>query len=126
MVTSHIHLMFILTIITTVTKTTSCVLVESFWTTRENVLLKGDVMQRQRSTNFFSCAHSCLRKEGCRSVNFKLPSKMQGVCELLSDTAGQFDDGLTKGAGWLHGRIVRSGEKALIGNIKSGENDKKF
>ena len=62
-------------------------------------------MQRQRTSNSFSCAHLCSRKEGCRSYNFKR-SKKKGLCELSSETAGYVDDGLTKETGWLFGQIV--------------------
>ena len=78
--------------------------------TRENFLLKGHVMQRQRTSNSFSCAHLCSRKEGCRSYNFK-HSKKNGLCELSSETAGYFDDGLTKETGWLFGQIVQIGKE---------------
>ena len=73
--------------------------------TRENFFLKGHVMHRQRTSNLFSCAHLCSRKEGCRSYNFK-HSRKKGLCELSSETAGYFEDGLTKEAGWLYGQIV--------------------
>ena len=76
-------------------------------TTRENFLLKGHIMQRQQTTNVFSCAHLCSRTGGCLSYNFKLSSRRRGLCELSSETAGYFDDGLTEEAGWLYGKIAR-------------------
>lgn len=106
----YLHLPFALTVILLVSTPTSCRLVESLVSTRENYFLKGHVMQRQQTSNFFSCAHLCLRKEGCRSYNFK-HSKNTGLCELSSETAGYFEDGLTKEAGWLYGRIVPIGKE---------------
>lgn len=111
MATVHLHLAIALTVISLVTAPTSCELVESLVSTRENFLLKGHVMQRQRTTNSLLCAHLCSRKEGCRSFNFKL-SKRQGLCELSDETAGYFDDGLTKEVGWLYGQIVHIEKKS--------------
>ena len=88
--------------------------------TRENFLLKGHVMQRQLTSNSISCAHLCSRKEGCLSFNFK-HSKKQGLCELSNETAGYFDDGLTKEAGWLYGQIVRIGKENSAESNKLGK-----
>ena len=101
----YLHLPFTLTVISLVSTPTSCKLVESLASTRENHFLKGHVMQRQRTSNSFSCAHLCSRKEGCRSYNFK-HSGNKGLCELSSETAGYFEGGLTKEAGWVYGQIV--------------------
>lgn len=96
-------------------------MVESLVTTRENFLLKGHVMQRQQTTNSFSCAHLCLRKEGCLSFNYKPSFKMQGLCELSSGTAGRFDDGLKEGAGWLYGQMVRLVKRSSADSDKPGK-----
>ena len=101
----YLHLPFALTVISLVSTPTSCKLVESLVSTRENFFLKGHVMHRQQTSNLFSCAHLCSRTEGCRSYNFK-HSRKKGLCELSSETAGYFEDGLTKEAGWLYGQIV--------------------
>ena len=101
----YLHLPFALIAISLVSTPTSCKLVESLVSTRENFFLKGHVMLRQQTSNLFSCAHLCSRKEGCRSYNFK-HSRKKGLCELSSETAGYFEDGLTKEAGWLYGQIV--------------------
>ena len=101
----NLHLLIALTVISLVSTPTSCKLVESFVSTRENFFLKGHVIERQVTSNLFSCAHLCSRKEGCHSYNFK-HSRKKGLCELSSETAGYFEDGLTKEAGWLYGQIV--------------------
>lgn len=111
MATVHLHLAIALTVISLVTAPTSCELVESLVSTRENYLLKGHLMQRLQIPNSLSCAHRCLRNEGCRSFNFKLLSKSQGICELSSKGAGYFDGSLTKEAGWLYGQIARIEKK---------------
>ena len=90
--------------------------------TKENFLVKGHVMQRQQTTNSFSCTHLCLRRKGCLTFNFKLSSKRQGLCELSSETAGYFDDGLTEEAGWQYGQIVRIQKKASAGIDIPGKN----
>ena len=85
--------------------------------TRENFLLKGHVMQRQRISNSFPCAHLCSSREGCRSYNFK-HSKKKGLCELSSE-------GLTEEAGWLYGQIVHIGKEnpqkaiSLVRNVRA-------
>ena len=101
----YLHLLVALTVISLVSTPTSCKLAESFVSTRENFFLKGHVIERQVTSNSLSCAHLCSRKEGCRSYNFK-HSRKKGLCELSSETAGYFEDGLTKEAGWLYGQIV--------------------
>ena len=101
----YLHLPFALIAISLVSTPTSCKLVESLVSTRENFFLKGHVMHRQQTSNLFSCAHLCSRTEGCRSYNFK-HSRKKGLCELSSETAGYFEDGLTREAGWLYGQIV--------------------
>ena len=106
MATAHLHLAFTLTVISLLSTPTSCKLVESIVSTRENYLLKGHLMQRLQITSSLSCAHRCLRKERCRSFNFKLLSKSHGLCELSSKAAEYFDDGLTEEAGWLYGQIA--------------------
>ena len=106
MATVHLHLAFTLTVISLLSTPTSCRLVESIVSTRENYLLKGHLMQRLQITNSLSCAHHCLRKERCRSFNFKLLSKSQGLCELSSTAVGYFDGSLTEEAGWLYGQIA--------------------
>ena len=116
----HLHLAFTLTVISLVSTPTSCKLVESLVSTRENFLLKGHVMQRQRTSNSFSCAHLCSKREGCRSYNFK-HSKKKGLCELSSETAGYFDDGLTREAGWLYGQIVRIRKENSAESNKPGK-----
>lgn len=117
----HVHLSGVLTFISMVTSTSCMLMVESLVTTRENFLLKGHVMQRQQTTNSFSCAHLCLRKEGCLSFNYKPSFKMQGLCELSSGTAGHFDDGLKEGAGWLYGQMVRLVKRSSADSDKPGK-----
>ena len=91
--------------------------------TRKNLLLKGHIMQRQRTASELSCAHHCLRRDGCLSFNYKLSSNTKGLCELSSGTAGRFDGGLSEGAGWIYGQIVRSKPiQAVEQNAKSGKN----
>ena len=94
-------------------------------TTSKNLFLKGHVIQHQLSTNHLSCAHICIRKEGCVSFNFKLSSNSKGLCELSSGTAGPIDRGLTKGAGWIYGHIVYFGKKPVEQSDKSGKNARK-
>ena len=112
----YLRLPFALTVILLVSAPTSCKLVESFVSTRENFFLKGHVMQRQRTSNSFSCAQLCSRKEGCRSYNFK-HSGNKGLCELSSETAGYFEEGLSKETGWVYGQIVPIGkENSTVSN----------
>ena len=106
----YLHLPFTLTVISLLSTPTSCKLVESLVSTRENYFLKGHVMQRQRTSNSFLCAHLCSRKEGCRSYNFK-HSRNKGLCELSSETPGHFEDVLTKEAGWLYRQVVPIGKE---------------
>ena len=79
-------------------------------------------MQRQQTTSSFSCAHLCSRTEGCLSYNFKLSSKRRGLCELSSETAGYFDDGLTEEAGWLYGKISVMEKRSFAKSDVPGEN----
>ena len=106
MATVHFHLAFAVTVISSLSTPTSCKLVESIVSARRNYLLKGHLMQRLQITNSLSCAQRCLRKERCRSFNFKLLSKSQGVCELSSKAAEYFDGSLSEEAGWLYGQIA--------------------
>ncbi|XP_068747212.1 leukocyte tyrosine kinase receptor-like [Montipora capricornis] len=46
----------------------------------ENHVLKGYVIQRQQSYDFLSCAHLCLTRSGCASVNYE--NVRNGICEL--------------------------------------------
>ena len=85
--------------------TTSCMHMESLVAIKENLRLKGNVMRRQPTSSQLSCAHLCLRKDGCLSFNYKLSSNTKGLCELSSGTAGRFDGGLSDGAGWIYGQI---------------------
>ena len=109
----HFHLAFAVIVISSLSTPTSCKLVESIVSTRRNCLLKGHLMERLKITSSLSCAHRCLKKERCRSFNFKLLSKSQGVCELSSKAAGYFDDSLSEEAGWLYGQIARIEERFL-------------
>ena len=77
-------------------------------------------MERLQITNSLSCARRCLSKERCRSFNFKLLSKSQGVCELSSETAGYFDDSLSEEAGWLYGQIARIAKRFFSENDVAG------
>ena len=77
-------------------------------------------MERLKITSSLSCAHRCLKKERCRSFNFKLLSKSQGVCELSSKAAGYFDDSLSEEAGWLYGQIARIEKKFISENDVAG------
>jgi len=107
MASAHFDLVFTLTVISLISTPTSCKLVESIVASaRENYLLKGHLMQRLQIPDSLSCAHRCLRKERCRSFNYKLLTESQGLCELSSKAAGYFDDGLTEEAGWLYGQIA--------------------
>ena len=120
----YIHLTWVFTI-GFLAVTASCMHMESIVSTRKNLLLKGHVMQRRRTASELSCAHHCLRRDGCLSFNYKLSSNMytKGLCELSSGTAGRFDGGLSKGAGWIYGQIVRSKPiQAFEQNAKSGKN----
>ena len=107
--------------------TASCMHTESVVSTRKNLFLKGQVMQRQRTTSQLSCAHHCLRRDGCLSYNYKLSSNTKGLCELSSGTAGRFDGGLSEGGGWIYGQIVRSKPiQAVEQNAKPGKNFQTF
>lgn len=106
MATVHLDLVFILTVISLLSAPSSCKLTESLVSTRENYVLKGHLLQRLQIANSLSCAHRCLRKERCRSFNFKLLSKSQGLCELSSKAAEYLDDGLTEEVGWHYGQIA--------------------
>ncbi|XP_068679528.1 ALK tyrosine kinase receptor-like [Montipora foliosa] len=46
----------------------------------ENHVLKGYVIHKQQSYDFLSCAHLCLTRSGCASVNYK--NVRNGICEL--------------------------------------------
>ena len=107
--------------------TASCMHMESLVSTKKNLLLKGHVMRRQRTSSQLSCAHLCLRKDGCLSFNYKLSSNTKGLCELSSGTAGRFDGGLLKGAGWIYGQIVRPKTiRPLEQNATSSKNFQSF
>ena len=45
-----------------------------------NHVLKGCVIHRQQSYDFLSCAHLCLTRSGCASVNYE--NVRNGICEL--------------------------------------------
>lgn len=114
----HLHIAFTLTVFSLVLTPTSCKMVESLVYTRKNFLLKGHVMQRQRTSNSFLCAHLCLRMEGCRSYNFK-HFKKKGLCELSNEIAGYCD--LTKEAGWLYGEAFHIGKENSAESNKPGK-----
>ena len=46
----------------------------------ENHVLMGCRIHKQRSYNFLSCAHLCLARSGCASVNYE--NVRNGMCEL--------------------------------------------
>ncbi|XP_044182553.1 leukocyte tyrosine kinase receptor-like [Acropora millepora] len=46
----------------------------------ENHVLKGCGIHKQRSYDFLSCAHLCLARSGCASVNYE--NVRNGMCEL--------------------------------------------
>ena len=46
----------------------------------ENHVLKGCSIHKQRSYDFLSCAHLCLARSGCASVNYE--NVRNGMCEL--------------------------------------------
>ena len=120
MSTSKNRLLYAFTVILLTETATSSTLVESVLSTREGVLLKGHPIQRQRTSSFLSCAHICLRKEECHSINYKASSETEGVCELLKDTGRHLNNSFVKGPGWLHAQIVHSGVSARTGsNIPS-------
>ena len=121
MITSQNHLLYAFTVILLMASSTSSKLVESFLTIREGVLLKGHPMHWQRTTSFFSCAHLCLRKEGCRYINYKASTETEGVCELLKDTSRDHNNGYIDGPGWFHGQIVHSRVSARTGSNTPGE-----
>ena len=56
----------------------------AYFTTQENVQLKGYVLKRFESASLMSCSHSCLKHAWCASTNFIAPSRMndKGTCEL--------------------------------------------
>ncbi|XP_044174150.1 ALK tyrosine kinase receptor-like [Acropora millepora] len=81
----------------------SC-LQESLVKVTEHSHRNGNIIQRKQTTSELTCALLCLRKDGCLSFNYKAKEQ----CELLSDTAEQFVDGLSKRAGWIYGEIVTS------------------
>ena len=114
------HLAFAVAVISSLSTPASCELVESIVSTRRNYLLKSHLMERLQITSSLSCAHRCLSKERCRSFNFKLLSKSQGVCELSSKAAGYFDDSLSEEAGWLYGQIARIEKKFISENDVAG------
>ena len=121
MITSQNRLFYAFTVLFLMASSTSSELVESFFPIREGVLLKGHPMQQQRTTSFLSCAHLCLRKEGCRFINFKASTETEGVCELLRDTGRHHNNGYIDGPGWFHGQIVHSGVSARTNSNKPGE-----
>ena len=120
MTSLNLHLACILTVVVLVTST-SCQFVESLVEVKKNFLLKGHVIRSQQTTSQLSCAHLCVRKEGCESFNYKLLSNTKGVCELSSTIAGRFDGCLTKGAGWVYGQIVRFGNKSFENSAEPGK-----
>ena len=77
---------------------------ESLVKVTEHSHRNGNIIQRKQTTSELTCALLCLRKDGCLSFNYKAKEE----CELLSDTAEQFVDGLSKRAGWIYGEIVTS------------------
>lgn len=55
----------------------------AYFTTRENMRLKGLVVKRFESPSLLSCGNSCLRNSWCTFTNFKAVSKNgKGTCEL--------------------------------------------
>ena len=52
----------------------------STFSVTENHALMGCGIHKQRSYNFFSCAHLCLARSGCASVNYE--NIRNGMCEL--------------------------------------------
>ena len=56
----------------------------AYFTTQENLRLKGHVVKRFESASLMSCSHSCLKHAWCTSTNFMAPSRMneKGTCEL--------------------------------------------
>ena len=122
----HVHLTCVFALGFLVT-TASCMQMDSLVATKENLILKGHVMRRQRTTSQLSCAHLCVRRDGCLSFNYKLSSNTKGLCELSSGTAGRFDGGLSEGGGWIYGQIVRSKPiQAVEQNAKPGKNFQTF
>ena len=72
----------------------------SYFTTRENKLLKGYVVKRFDSPSLLSCSQQCMRNAWCTSTNYKMFSKKngKGTCELnehdisLIDENAEFHD----------------------------------
>ena len=75
----------------------------------ENHVLKGCSIHKQRSYNFLSCAHLCLARSGCASVNYE--NVRNGMCELNclpSPNSGIYTSAFIALPGYLFGPLVVS------------------
>jgi len=56
----------------------------SYFTTLENIQLKGYVVERFDSPSLLSCCQQCMRNDWCTSTNYKMSSKKggKGTCEM--------------------------------------------
>ncbi|XP_068747641.1 ALK tyrosine kinase receptor-like [Montipora capricornis] len=73
----------------------------------ENPILTGCVIHRQRSYDFLSCAHLCLGRSDCVSVNYE--NVRNGICELhcLSSPASGLDtNAFSAKRGYLLGHLI--------------------
>ncbi|XP_015774503.1 PREDICTED: uncharacterized protein LOC107352711 [Acropora digitifera] len=77
----------------------------------ENHVLKGCSIDKQRSYNFLSCAHLCLARSGCASVNYE--NVRNGMCEfnhLPSPTSATNE----VRPGYLFGQLVILSDRKYI------------
>ncbi|XP_015774518.1 PREDICTED: leukocyte tyrosine kinase receptor-like [Acropora digitifera] len=73
----------------------------------ENHVLKGCSIHKQRSYDFLSCAHLCLARSGCASVNYE--NVRNGMCELNclpSPNSGINTSAFIALPGYLFGQLV--------------------
>ena len=72
-------------------------------------MLKGCGIHKQRSYDFLSCAHLCLARSGCASVNYE--NVRNGMCELNclpSPNSGINTSAFIALPGYLFGQLVVS------------------
>ena len=73
----------------------------------ENHVLIGCGIHKQRSYDFLSCAHLCLARTGCASVNYE--NGKNGMCELnhlCSSTTELQKNVFTAQWGYVFGQLV--------------------
>ncbi|XP_068747016.1 leukocyte tyrosine kinase receptor-like [Montipora capricornis] len=71
----------------------------------ENHVLKGCVIHRQQSYDFLSCAHLCLTRSDCASVNYE--NVRNGICELNRHGSSMcVTNALIRQPGYLFGLLI--------------------